>query len=74
MNQYFPPYRSFGTNINVKVDLSKYATEADLIEATEIDTSNFALKLVIKLNNIDTTSFILQTKYHTDKSSLEKEN
>ena len=30
MNQYFPkPFRSFGGNINVKVDLSNYATKAD---------------------------------------------
>ena len=28
MTQYFPePYRSFGGNINVKVDLSNYATK-----------------------------------------------
>ena len=31
MKQYFPkPYRNFGRNINVKVDLSNYATKADL--------------------------------------------
>ena len=29
--------------VNVKVDLSNYATKADLKEATGIDTSNFAL-------------------------------
>ena len=44
MSQYFPPYRSFGRNINVKVDLPNYATKTDLKEATEIDTSNFTLK------------------------------
>ena len=44
MSQYFPPYRSFGGNINVKIDLSNYATKADLKDATGIDTSNFALK------------------------------
>ena len=28
MSQYFPkPYRSFGGDINVKVDLSNYATK-----------------------------------------------
>ena len=43
MSQYFPPHRSFGGNINVKVDLPKYATKTDLKE-TGIDTSNFALK------------------------------
>ena len=31
MSQYFAkPFRSFGGNINVKVDLSNYATEADI--------------------------------------------
>ena len=31
MSQYFPkPFRSFGGNINVKVDLSNYATKTDL--------------------------------------------
>ena len=30
MSQYFPkPFRSFGGNINVKVDLSNYATKTD---------------------------------------------
>ena len=29
-------------------------------------------KLVTKLNNIDTTGFILKTKHDTDKSDLEK--
>ena len=45
MGQYFPkPYELFGADINVKVDLSNYATKADLKDATGIDTSNFALK------------------------------
>ena len=31
MSQYFPkPLRSFGGNINVKVDLSNYAAKTDL--------------------------------------------
>ena len=31
MSQYFPkPFRSFGGNINVKVDLSNYGTKTDL--------------------------------------------
>ena len=29
-------------------------------------------KLVAKLNNIDTSRFVLKTKYNTDKSELEK--
>ena len=42
--QYFPkPFRSFGENINVKVDLSNYATKTDLKNVTYVDTSSFAL-------------------------------
>ena len=29
-------------------------------------------KLVAKLNNIDTSDFVLKTKYQTDKTELEK--
>ena len=46
MSQYFPkPYESFGRNINVKVDLSNYATKADIKNITYADTSGFALKI-----------------------------
>ena len=45
MSQYFPkPFKSFGGNINVKVDLSNYATKTDLKNVTHVDTSSFALK------------------------------
>ena len=45
MSQYFPkPFRSFGGNINLKVDLSNYATKTDLKIVTHLDTSSFALK------------------------------
>ena len=45
MSPYFPkPFRSFGGNINVKVDLSSYATKTDLKNVTHVDTSSFALK------------------------------
>ena len=117
MSQYFPkPFRSFGGNINVKVDLSNYATKTDLKNVTHVDTSSFALKtnlaslkpevdkldidklapvpvdmsklsdvvkndvfkkavynkLVAKENNIDTSDFVLKTKYQTHKTELEK--
>ena len=117
MSKYFPkPYESFGRDINVKVDLSSYATKADIKNITHIDTSSFALKanvanlkaevdklgtdklktvpvdlsklsnvvkndvvkktvydkLVTKVNNIDTSGFLLKTKYDTDKLELEK--
>ena len=110
MCQYFPkPFRSFGGNMDVKVDLSNYATKTDLRNVTHVDTSNFALKinlsslktevdkleienfsrlsdvvkndvvkkavhdkLAAKVNNIDTSNFVLKTKYQTDKTELEK--
>ena len=109
MSQYFPkPYEPFGGDINVKVDLSNYATKTDIKNISHVDTSSFALKtnlaylktkadkldidklvpvpvvlsnlsddvvkkdvfdkLVAKVNSIDTSGFILKTKYDTDKS------
>ena len=45
MSKYFPkPYEPFGGDINVKVDLSNYATKADIKNIKHVDTSNFALK------------------------------
>ena len=118
MSQFFPKlYGGFGGNINVKGDISNYATKADLKNVTHIDTSRFALKtnlaslktevdeqdvdklvsvpvdlsklsdavkndvvkkavydkLVAKVNSIDTSDFVLKTKYQTDKAKLEKE-
>ena len=116
MSQYFPkPFRSFGRNIKVKVDLSIYATK-DIKNISHVDTSSFALKtnlanlktevdkldidklapvpvdliklshvvkndvvkkavydkLAAKVNNIDTSAFVLKTKYQTDRTELEK--
>ena len=117
MSEYFPkPFRSFRGNINVKVDLSDYATNIDLKNVTHVDTSSFGLKtnlaslktevdkldidklatvpvdlsklrdvvkndvarkaaydkLAAKLNNIDTSTFVLKAKYQTNKEELEK--
>ena len=45
MSQYFPkPYETFGGDINVKVDLSNYATKTDLKNVSHVDVSSFALK------------------------------
>ena len=116
MTQHFPkPFRSFGGNINAKVNLSNYGTKTDLKNGTHLDTSNFALntnlaslktevdkleiekltpilvdlsklsdvvkndvvkktvyeKLAAKVNNNDTSAFVLETKYQTDKTELE---
>ena len=41
MSQDFPkPFRSFGININVKVDLSNYATKTDLENVAHVNTKN----------------------------------
>ena len=116
MGQYFPkPYEAFGRDVNVNVDLSNYATKADIKNISHVDISSFALKsnlanlktgvdkldidklvpvpvdlsklsnvvkndvvkktvygkLVVKLNSIDTSGFVLKTKYNTDKSEIE---
>ena len=45
MSHYFPkPFRSFGGNVNVKVDLSNCAKKTDLKNVTHVDISSFALK------------------------------
>ena len=45
MSQYFPkPYEPFGGDINVRVDLSNYATKTDTKNISHVDTSSFALK------------------------------
>ena len=53
MSQYFPkPFRSFGGNINVKLELSNYTTKTDLKNIAYVDTSSFTLKT--NLANIKT--------------------
>ena len=43
MSQYFPkPHEPFDGDINVKVDLSNYATKADIKNISHVDTSSFA--------------------------------
>ena len=45
MSQYFPkPYEPFNGNINVKVDLSNYATKDDTKNITHVDISSFTSK------------------------------
>ena len=45
MSQSFPkPREPFGADINAKVDLSNYATKADIKNISHVDTSTFALK------------------------------
>ena len=45
MSKYFPKlYKPFGRNINVKVDLSNYATKSDIKNISHVNTSSFSLK------------------------------
>ena len=45
MSPYFPkPYKPFGGDINVNVDLSNYATKSDLKNVRGIDTFKLAAK------------------------------
>ena len=60
MSEYFPKsFKSFGKNINVKVDLSNYATKPDLKNITHVDTSSFASKA--NLANLKTEVYKLDT-------------
>ena len=64
MSQYFPkPYEPFGGDINVKVDLSNYATKADIKNISHVDTSSFALKtnlanLKTEVDKLDTDKLV----------------
>ena len=45
MSQNFPkPYRNFGGNVKVELDLSSYGTKSYLKNGTGIDTSKLASK------------------------------
>ena len=73
MSQYFPrQFRSFGGNINVKVDLSNYATKTDLKNITHVDTSSFALKanLVSLKTEVDKLDFDKLAPVPVDWSKL----
>ena len=62
MSQYFPkPYEPFCGDINVKVDMSNYATKSDLKDATGIDTSKLAAK-----------SDLVSLKTEVDKLDIDK--
>ena len=64
MSQYFPkPYEPFGGDINVKVDLSNYATKTDLKNVSHMNVSSFALKS--NLANLKTEA----VKLDIDKST-----
>ena len=48
MSEYFPGPKYSGGKVKVELDLSNYATKADLKNATRVDRSILALKLNLK--------------------------
>ena len=71
MSQYFSkPFKNFGGNINVKVELSNYATKTDLKNVTHVDTSSFALKanLASIKTKVDKLDIDKLTPVHVDLS------
>ena len=45
MSEYFPEPKSSEGRVKVELDLSNYATRADLKNATDADTTKFAEKV-----------------------------
>ena len=78
MSQYFSkPFRSFGENISLKVDISNYETKTDLKNLTHVDTSNFALKtnlasLKTEVDNLDVDKLVPVLFYLSKLSELLK--
>ena len=64
MCQYFlKPYEPFGGDINVRVDLSNYATKTDIKYILHVNTSRFALKsnlanLEREIKNLDINKLV----------------
>ena len=54
--------------VPIPADLSKLSNVVKNDVVNKVDCN----KLVTKVNNIDTSDFVLKTKYDTDKSELEK--
>ena len=46
MSEYFPEPKCSKRRVNVELDLSNYATKADLKNSTGVDTSDSAKKLI----------------------------
>ena len=55
MSEYFPESKSLGGRVKIEADLPNYATEADLKNGTEVETSSFAKKtdLASSKSNVD---------------------
>ena len=69
MSQYF---RTFGGDINVKVDLSNYATKTELKNVSHVHGSSFALKsdLASLKTEVDTLDIAKLVPVPVDLSKL----
>ena len=83
MNEYFPEPKSSGERVKVELDLSYYATKADLKNTAGVGTSKFAKKVdlanlkpdvdkiyIDKLKNVPSNSRNLKSK--VDKLDADK--
>ena len=73
MSKYFPkPYEPFGGDIDVRVDLSNYATKKDIKNITHVDTLGFALKsnLANLKNEVDKLDIDMLVPVPVDLSKL----
>ena len=78
MGQHFPkPYEPFGRDINVKVDLSNYATKTDLKFISHVYVNSFALKsnlasLKTEVDKLDTDKLAPVPNYLAKLSNVVK--
>ena len=61
MSKHFPKPKSLGANVKVELDLSNYATKADLKNVIGADTSDFVKK-----------ADLANLKSHVDKLDIDK--
>ena len=75
MSEFFPESKSLGGKVKVELDLSNYATKADLKNATGINTSSFAQKLDLAnlKSNIDKLDIDKLQHVPTNLSNLKGE-
>ena len=63
MSEYFPVSKSSGGRVKVELDLSNYATKAELKNTTGVDTSKFAKKVDLaslqsEVDRLDVDKFV----------------
>ena len=71
MSEKFPKPRSLGENVNAELDLSSYSIKADLKNATDVDTSQFAKKVGLASLKSETDKLDI-SKLETSPVNLKK--